>query len=403
MAGLTAIQVKRIKTPGRHRAGDGLYLVVGNDGRRAWVLRAQANGRRRDIGLGSAALVSLAEAREAAAGLRKAMRDGRDPVAERQAARAEANKVPTFREAAIKVHGEHRPSWKNAKHAAQWLATLEQHAFPKFGDLSVTDVTGPMVRDALADIWLTLPETARRVRQRIGTVLDWAHAKGYREAEAPMRSVTRGLPKQPKAKQHFAAMPWQDAPDFLVKLAATTQAGEPVKLALEFLILTAARSGEMRGARWSEFDLAAKEWRVPAARMKAGKPHVVPLSGRALAILDRMAQLRTTDAPDALVFAGARPGKPLSDMTLTMLLRRMGAGCTAHGFRSSFRDWAAEATSFPSEVAEAALAHVVRNKVEAAYRRTDLLEKRRRLMEAWASACGEDKGNVVAMTRQVTR
>lgn len=400
MARLTAIKVKAIKNPGRYGDGGGLYFVVGNDGRRAWVLRMQASGRRRDIGLGSAAMVSLADARQAAADLRKAMREGRDPVAERRAARAEADKVPTFREAALKVHGEHKPSWKNPKHAAQWLATLEEYACPHFGSLRVSDVTGPMVRDALAEIWLTVPETARRVRQRIGTVLDWAHAKGYREAEAPMRSVTRGLPKQPKVKEHFAAMAWHDVPGFLVKLAETPQAGEPVKLALEFLILTAARSGEVRGARWSEFDLAAKEWRVPAARMKAGKAHAVPLSGRALVILERMAQLRTSDKPEALVFEGARAGKPLSDMAFTMLLRRMGAACTAHGFRSSFRDWAAEATNFPREVAEAALAHAVGNQVEAAYRRSDLLEKRRKMMEAWAGFCAGAAGKVVSMSRR---
>ncbi len=395
---LTAVKVKAIREPGRYGDGGGLYLVVGNDGRRAWVLRAQANGKRRDFGLGSANAVSLADARNAAADLKRMVREGRDPVAERRAAKAKADTVPTFREAALSVHKEHAPSWKNPKHAAQWLSTLEQYAFPAFGDVPVSDVTGPMIRDALVAIWLTIPETARRVRQRIGTVLDWAHANGYRPDEAPIRSVSRGLPKQPKNGEHFAAMPWQKVPDFLKTLAETPKAGEPVKLALEFLILTAVRSGEMRGARWSEVDLDARFWSIPAARMKAGKAHAVPLSDRAVAILKRMGELRTTDDAEALIFPGAKAGRSMSDMTLTMLLRRMGAACTAHGFRSSFRDWVAEATAFPREVAEAALAHAVGSKVEAAYRRSDLFEKRRKMMDAWGGYCAGGGGKVVPLS-----
>ncbi|MCB9947886.1 MAG: tyrosine-type recombinase/integrase [Rhodospirillaceae bacterium] len=403
MSKLTAVKVKSLREPGRYTDGGGLMLFIGTDGSRRWVLRVQSNGKRRDIGLGSVADVPLADARTEAAEMRSAIREGRDPVAERRAAKAEPEKVPTFREAARLVHAEHRPSWKNPKHAAQWLSTLEQYTFPAFGDVPVSDVTGPMVRDALAEIWLTVPETARRVRQRIGTVLDWAHAKGYRETETPTRAVSRGLPKQPKAKDHFPAMPWQDVPGFLLKIVGTPRAGETVKLALEFLILTAARSGEMRGARWNEFDLEAREWRVPAERMKGGKAHTVPLSPRALAILERMSELRTSEDADALVFQGSRLGKPMSDMTLSMMLRRMDTGCTAHGFRSSFRDWAAEATNFPREVAEAALAHALESRVEAAYRRSDLLEKRRKLMDAWAGYCGGAAGKVVPLSRRQGR
>jgi integrase len=397
MGKLTAVQVRTIKEPGRYSDGQGLMLVVAKDGSRKWVLRVQVDGRRRDFGLGAAAQVTLAEARDAAATIRKQVKAGQDPRAERRRAR---ETIPTFREAALQVHVEHKPSWKNAKHAAQWLATLEQHAFPALGSVRIDKIDGPMVRDVLADIWLKIPETARRVRQRIGVVLDWAHAKGYRQSDTPTRSISRGLPKQPKVKEHFAALPWEDVPSFLGKLRETPKAREPVRLAFEFLVLTAVRSGEMRGARWSEFDLDAREWRIPAGRMKAGKPHTVPLPARAMAILGRMAELRTSDTPDTLIFEGAKAGRPLSDMTLTMLLRRMGAGVTAHGFRSSFRDWAAEATNFPREVAEAALAHAVESRVEAAYRRSDLLEKRRKLMEAWAGFCGGLGGKVVPMTRQ---
>src|SRR3954469_4783715 len=223
MGKLTAVQVRNLKKPGRYSDGQGLMLVVGTDGSRKWVLRVQADGRRRDFGLGAAAQVSLAEARDAAATIRRQVKAGLDPRAERRRAR---ETVPTFREAALRVHGEHKPSWKNAKHAAQWLATLEQHAFPALGSVRVDKIDGPMVRDVLADIWLRIPETARRVRQRIGTVLDWSHAKGYRPFEAPIRSISRGLPRQPKGTQHLAAMPYADVPNFLARLRATDKAGE---------------------------------------------------------------------------------------------------------------------------------------------------------------------------------
>jgi integrase len=360
----------------------------------------QANGKRRDFGLGSAADLGLAGAREAAGAIRKMVRDGRDPVTEKRKAKEAAATIPTFKEAAERVHAEHKPSWKNAKHGAQWLATLEQHVFPTFGDARVDHVTGPMVRDVLAEIWLSIPETARRVRQRIGAVLDWAHAKGYRTTETPMRTISRGLPKQPKKDNHFAAMEWEKLPAFLADLRETKHVGDTVRLAFEFLILTAARSGEVRGARWSEIDRDAKEWRIPADRMKAGKAHAVPLSKPALAVLDRMAELGTPDKPETLIFAGAKAGRPISDMTLTMALRRMKLPVTAHGMRSAFRDWAAEATSFPREVAEAALAHGIESKVEAAYRRSDLLEKRRKLMDAWAGYCDAGTGKVVPMARR---
>ena len=381
---LTAVTVKTRK-PGRHADGNGLYLDVDESGARRWLLRITIHGRRRDIGLGSASLVTLAEARDAALEMRRVARAGGDPLAERKAAR---RVVPSFAEATRTCHEERKDGWKNGKHADQWLNTLETYAFPQLGTLTVDRIGTPEVRDVLLPIWLEKPETARRLRQRIGIVLDWAAAKGYRDGENPVRGVTKGLPKQKESGGHFAALPYDDVPSFLTKLRSSDKAGPVVALAMEFLILTAVRSGEMRGAVWREFDLEGGLWTIPGERMKAGKPHVVPLAPRALQILQEARALaRKPDDPDALVFEGAKPGKPMSDMTLTMLLRRMEVEATAHGFRSAFRDWTAETTNTPSDVAEMALAHTIKNKVEAAYRRGDLLEKRRVLMKAWASFC----------------
>ena len=395
MSKLTVLGVKKAGA-GRHGDGGGLYLVVSDTGSRKWVLRIQVNGKRRDIGLGSATKVGLSEAREAAEDMRRAIRRGDDPVAARKRAK---DAMPTFREAAEMVHKEHLPSWKNEKHAKQWLSTLEAHAFPRLGDLQVNKIDGPMVRDVLADIWLTIPETARRVRQRIGTVLDFAHAKGWREAEAPLRSISRGLPKQPRVREHFAALPWREVPDFIANMATKLKASDTVLLAIEFLILTAARSGEVRGATWSEFDLEVGAWSIPADRMKAGRAHRVPLSDRAVEILDQMKALRRTTKTNAFVFEGKKLGRPLSDMSLTMPIRRASLPITVHGFRSSFRDWCAEATSTPREIAEACLAHVVKDAAEAAYARTDHFDKRSILMQSWSSFCtgADQRGNVVTI------
>lgn len=391
---LTALQVQKLRRPGRHADGGGLYLVIDDKGNRKWVLRVQTNGRRRDFGLGSALHVPLAEAREGARTIRTQLRAGLDPVLERKKAR---NGIPTFREAAIKVHKENEPTWRNPKHAAQWLSTLEAYAFPKLGNHPVDQVDGPMVRDALLDIWLTIPETARRVRQRIGMVLDWAHANGLRETSSPTRNLGKGLPRQPKADDHYKALPWSDVPAFIEDLHARSTAGEPARLLLEFVILTAVRSGEARKADWSEFDVPERTWTIPGERMKAGKAHVVPLTDRVIEILNRMSELKRSE-DQTLVFEGQKPGRPMSDMTLTQVLRRMEVKATVHGFRSSFRDWAAETTSFPREVAEQALAHVIESKVERAYRRSDLLEKRRELMSAWDTFLTGNIDNVVPMS-----
>jgi integrase len=379
MGTLTAAKVKSLAEPGRYSDGDGLMLKVKPGGTKSWVLRVQVDGKRRDIGLGSAKTVTLAEARQAADEVRRKLAHGIDPVAERK---QEKVVIPTFSEAAVLVHEEHKAAWKNGKHQAQWLSTLKTYAYPALGDLRVSEIEGPVIRDVLSKIWLAKPETARRVRQRIGTVLDWAYAKGYRASEAPMRSLSKGLPRQPKKDRHFAAMSFAEVPAFLQTLRMRESMG---RLALEALILTAARSGEIRMAMWSELDLKAGLWSLPAERMKMGRPHIVPLSRQAVDVFKRAAKHRSS-ATD-LVFYGIKAKKPLSDMTLLKILRDMDAGVTVHGFRSAFRDWVAEETNYPGEIAEAALAHAIPNKVEAAYRRTDFLEKRRALMSEWGAFC----------------
>lgn len=391
MGKLTATAIAKAKTPGRYGDGEGLALVIGKSGGKSWVVRVQKDGRRRDIGLGSASKVPLKLARERAAEVRQQIELGIDPVAER----AKSAGIPTFARAAKLVHAENLPSWKNAKHGAQWLNTLETYAVPKFGNRSIADVDAAAVRDCLAAIWLEKPETARRLRQRINTVIDWAVAKGYRASGLALPIIDKALPKQRAKPKHHAALPYADLPAFVGKLRESESMG---RLALEAVILTAARSGEVRNMTWGELDLDAATWTVPAERMKAGREHVVPLSPQAVALFERMKAHRReyTD----LVFPGQNRGRPLSDMTLTKALRDMGVSVTAHGFRSTFRDWVAEQTNWPSDLAEAALAHVVSDKTVAAYQRGTMLEKRRELMAAWANYCdGAKGGNVVRLAR----
>lgn len=377
MGSLTATGVKAAKEPGRYGDGDGLFLLVGKRGGKSWIVRIQKDGRRRDIGLGSASKVPLKLARERAGQVREQIEAGIDPVAERQKAAG----IPTFREAAKQVHAEHKASWKNAKHRAQWLSTLEVYAFPAFGDRSVAQVDAPAVRDALAAIWLEKPETARRLRQRIRTVIDWAVAKGYREGALAMPVIDKALPKQRAKVRHHKAVPYVEMPACMHELRETESMG---RLALEAAILTAARSGEVRLATWGELDLNAATWTVSGERMKAGREHVVPLSAPAVALFERMEVHRREDTDAALVFPGLKRGKPLSDMTLTKAMRDMGRTETPHGFRSTFRDWVAEQTDWPAELAEAALAHTISDKTVAAYQRGSMLDRRRKLMAAWS-------------------
>lgn len=376
MAKLSVLQVKNAK-PGRHADGDGLYLLVRPSGSRSWVLRAQVNGKRQDLGLGSTALLTLAEARAKAFDMRKRLKTGeplylqpREPV-----------RMPTFEEAARQCFDALKAGWSNKNHKANWIGSLEGHVFPLIGTKPVDAVNSLMVRDVLAPIWLKIPETARRILQRIGTVLDFAHIQGWRPDEASLRSVRKGLPRQQSADNHFEAMPYEQMPAFVARLLSLPEtAGRD---ALLFTILNACRSGETRLAVWPEFDLAASLWSVPGERMKMKKSHMVPLAPASLAILKRRWPLRVHDA--GLVFSNSGT-KPLSDMTLTKVLRDMGyPTTTVHGFRSSFTDWAAEQTNFPKEVVDKALAHKLPDRVEAAYRRTDFFERRRKLMAAWAN------------------
>lgn len=374
---LTAVKVRSLTKPGRYGDGNGLYLIVDPSNAKRWMLRTVVRGRRRDIGLGGVQLVSLAEARETAVSYRKIARSGGDPLEERRRA---AREIPTFEEAARQVHATHQGSWKNAKHAQQWINTLTRYTFPTIGMQRVDQIGAPEILNVLSPIWLTKPETARRVRQRIGTVLDWAKTAGHRSGENPIAGIGKGLPKQPVAKKHHAALPYDEVPGFVARLRESGLA-ETTRMAFEFLILTAGRTGEVVGARWEEVNLEDKIWTVPAARMKAGREHRVPLSSTAFEIL-RRAELMPANT--GFIFPGQKPEKPISNMAFLMALRRMMIPVTAHGFRSTFRDWAAERTSFPREVCEMALAHTIRDKSEAAYRRGDLLEKRRDLMEAWS-------------------
>ncbi len=393
---LTARRVETEKRPGRYVDGKGLCLEVDPSGAKRWILRIMVQGRRRDMGLGGVVDVSLADARQKAAEARRIAKAGLDPIEARRKAQA-LQTLPSFRKAAEARHAELTPTWKNAKHAAQWLKTLEAFAFPSLGETQVDRVDGPAIRDVLLPIWLEKPETARRVAQRIGDVLEWARGKGYRSGDNPIRSIAKSLPRQPKRQGHFKALEYSNVPAFLSVLRECNS-GPMAKLAFEFLILTAARTSEVINAEWREFDLEAKIWTIPAERMKAKRPHTIPLPARCIEILDAARQMNSAKCP--YVFE-SRPKKPFSNMVFLKALEDMGFGdkTTAHGFRSAFRDWAAETTSFPSDVVEMALAHSIRDKTEAAYRRGDLLEKRRDLMAAWERHCHIAPGKVVYLQR----
>ena len=390
---LSPLTVKALKKPGRYSDGNGLYIVVSNTGSKKWILRTVVHGRRTDIGLGGHSTTTLAEAREEAAKLRKTARAGGNPLEERRKARVTA---PTFKEAAIQVHMDHSKTWKNEKHAAQWINTLKEYAFPHFGDLPVNQISTAEVLKALSPIWLTKPETARRVRQRIGTVMDWAKAAEHRSGDNPINGIAKGLPKQPKKRSHHAALSYSEVSTFITDLQQT-DAIESTRLAFEFLILTATRTSEVIFAEWSEINFEKKAWTIPGSRMKAGRKYRIPLTPRCIEILGRAQEL----SDDGLfVFPSRSAKKPLSTMVFLMMIRRMGKDITAHGFRSTFRDWAAERTNFSREVCEMALAHSVSDKTEAAYLRGDLFDKRRELMDTWASYACASKGDKVVTLRQ---
>jgi integrase len=411
MAGkLTAVAVAKAKGPAVLFDGGGLYLRVSGSGAKSWVFRYQLDGKRRDMGVGPFPQISLAEARGKAAAHRKARYDGIDPLeakaAVRAAQRLSAAKGRTFREVAEDFIGRNEAGWRNQKHRQQWRNTLATYVYPVIGELPVAAIDAGLVVQVLDPLWTEKPETASRVRGRIEAVLDAATGRGWRQGPNPAQwkgNLAHILPARARVRKiaHHAALPFDEVPAFLGLLCSRT--GMAAR-ALEFVIFTAARTGEALGARWQEIDLVAKIWTIPGERMKAGREHRVPLSDAALAVLEQVAPLAmmTDGKPDpaAPVFPGPRRALPLSNMTMLMLLRRMKRGdLTAHGFRSSFSDWAAERTAYPREVVEMALAHAVENKVEAAYRRGDLFEKRRRLMMDWAAFCETPSAGEVVRLR----
>jgi len=381
---LTALKVERATRPGMYADGGGLYLQV-TEGGASWIYRYMLNGRAREMGLGPLALYGLSEARTVAQDARRLRHQGIDPIEARRAARAQtrldAAKAVTFQQCAERYIASHRAGWRNPEHAEQWESSLRRFAFPVIGALPVQAIDTALVMKVIEPIWEEKTETASRVRGRIESILSWAKARGYRTGENPARwkdHLNNLLPERSRVRKggHYAAMPYDDLPGFLIELRK--KQGIDAR-ALEFTILTAARVSEVVGARWSEIN--GDVWTIPAERMKGGKSHRVPLSRRAMELLEALPQ------NGDLIFPGPKFGRALNINAPRKLLIGMGHRFTVHGFRSSFRDWAAERTNFSSEVAEMALAHVVGSKVEAAYRRGDMFEKRRRLVDAWATFC----------------
>ncbi|PWW47732.1 tyrosine-type recombinase/integrase [Melaminivora alkalimesophila] len=388
---LSALQVKTAKVPGYYADGGNLWLQVARGGSKSWVLRYTLAGKSREMGLGSASTFSLQDARDRAQAARKLLADGIDPIdAKREAqqqARMEASNRRTFTSCAAEYIKAHEAGWKSAKHAAQWTATLETYAHPIIGGMAVADVETAHVLRVLEPIWRTKAETASRLRGRIENILDWATVQKYRSGDNPARwrgHLDKLLPARSKVQkvQHHPALPWREMGAFMRELRG--QQGTAAR-AVELIILSACRTSEAFNADWREIDLAQRTWTIPAARMKAGKEHVIPLSDAAVSVLQAQA---AAHGMEGFIFPGTRPGKPLSNMAGLMLLKRMGrADLTVHGFRSSFRDWAGESTSHPREVIEHALAHGLKDKVEAAYARGTLFEKRNALMSDWARHC----------------
>ncbi len=372
---LSTAFVRTVAAAGRYCDGQGLYLDVQPSGSRSWVQRIAIRGRRRELGLGGFPLVPLKDARAQALANRRLTRAGGDPLAEKRRLKS----MPTFAAAAEAVLAQMRPGWRNPKHGKDWLSSMARFAFPRLGKLPVSEVTSADVVETLRKVWHERPATARRVRQRISTVMEYVVAMDYRD-DNPCSRIGPVLGPQQDLVQHMRALPHRDVAA-TVGAVRSSGAAPAVKLAFEFLVLTAARSGEVRGARWAEIDTADHVWTVPATRTKAKREHRVPLCRRAEQVLDAA---RAISNGNALVFPSGR-GKRLNDMALSGLLKTLEVPAVPHGFRSTFRDWAAEETNHPREVVEAALAHVVQNKVEAAYARSDLFERRRRLMDDWAA------------------
>lgn len=402
-AELSALEVKRLAAPGRHAVGTvpGLMLEVKPSGARSWILRTMVGTKRKDIGLGGYPGVTLAMAVDKARKAKEGIKDGIDPVAERKA--KQTNIEWTFKACALAYIEAFRPSWKNAKHGQQWENTLETYIYPKFGDKHIKTIEKSDVIDAISPHWTTKNETMVRVRNRVELVINWAVARGYRpeglNPAAWRGNLDQALPKPSKVnkRQHHTAIAVDGAHAFLKKLR--TREGTSLRC-LEFVILTACRSGEARLSTWAEFDLTNQVWSIPGERMKSGRPHRVPLTDVVVTMLKNLPRFKDAEGNEVpLVFPGRDTSKPLSDMSLTAIMRRMELDAVPHGFRSTFRDWAAEKTNYPNEVVEMALAHAIGSGTEAAYRRGDLFDKRRNLMTDWAKFVESPptKSNVVSL------
>ena len=375
---LSATRVRALRQPGRYSDGDGLHLFIHKSGRKSWVQRITVEGRRRDIGLGGYPAVSLAQARKRASDNRETIGNGRDPVAEKRRAA-----MPTFGQCAYTVHEVNKPRWRNGSHTSAWIQTLERHAFPKIGNKPIDTISRTDVLAVLTPIWSTKPETARRVRQRMRTIFRWAMANELIEANPAGEAIDGALPSMPKVKAHLRALPYQEVGQAL-RIVDASQTSPASKHCFRFLVFTAGRSGEARGATWDEIDLRAATWTIPGSRMKAGVEHRVPLSDQSLEVLMLAHQLE--DGSGLCFPSPMRSGRMLSDMTLTKILRVNGLAerATVHGFRTSFRTWTMEQTDAPWAVGEAALAHQLGGSVEQAYARSDLFDRRRALMQQWA-------------------
>ena len=381
MAKLTVRRIETVKGPAKLTDEHGLYLRVSPRGAKSWIQRLNIQGLRTDNAIGHYPVLSLAEARAAAFERWKVAKAGGDPRKEN----GRTVLSPTFAEAAEAVIAMHTPTWRSPKSGPQWRASLETYAYPSIGELPVSEITPGHVMALLLPIWNDKRETARRVKQRISAICRWAVAQGYRIDDPAGIVVDAALPRNAVKRRPMPALPYDEVANCIANVKASRRASASSKLALEFLVLTAARSAEVRKATWDEIDVKARTWTVPAARMKANREHRVPLSERALEVLIEASELADGSG---LVFPGARCGRPLSENTHAKLLRELGFDAVTHGFRSSFRDWASEQTHTPHAVMEAALAHTIRNKAEAAYARSDLFQRRRALMEAWAQYLG---------------
>ena len=391
MERLTVAKVRSLSTPGRYAAGPTLYLRIAPGGTKSWVQRLTIDGRRHDIGLGGWPLVTLAEARDVAFMNRRLVRQGGNPLGEKRKAAA-----PTFREASRRALEANRARWRNRKSVDNWIATMERYAYPVFGDRRVDQIGREEVLRVLTPIWSTKPEIGRKVRTRIRQTLSWCQAHNFIDSNPAGEAINAALPATKALKTHFRALAYPEVAGALETIDAS-RSSVSAKACLRLVVLTACRSGEARLATWAEIDLEAREWRIPGARMKAGAEHRVPLSDAALKVLESVRPLR--DRSDLLFPSPSRPGKPLSDMTLTKVLRDTGlaARATVHGFRSAFRTWASERTSVPHAVCEMALAHRVGSDVERSYARSDLFEKRRGLMGQWAEFVTGTRTKVVQM------